>query len=129
MTSASIPSPATITVLTAQLTSGPYYYVGLALLVIILFVALIAAYRVWEEINDVEEPDSPVDLLESFKQAHAEGELDDQELDRVRRLLSQGDMNSEVPPAESRLSPPASPIADACHRDPGAGEETVPHAS
>ena len=51
---------------------------------------LIAAYRTWEEISDVEEPDSPADLLESFEQAHQEGELDQQELDRVRTLLSTG---------------------------------------
>jgi hypothetical protein len=49
---------------------------------------LIAAYRTWEEIHDVEEPDSPVDLLETFRQAHAQGEIDDHELDRVRRLLT-----------------------------------------
>ena len=41
----------------------------------------------WEEIHDVEEPDSPTDLLESFEEAHAAGELDDEEFERVRRRL------------------------------------------
>ena len=77
--------------LAARVDSGPLYYVGLAVVVVILIWSLIVAYRHWEEMNDVEEPDSPADLLESFRQAHAEGELDDQELDRVRSLLSTGE--------------------------------------
>jgi hypothetical protein len=64
-----------------------WYYLGLALLVIVMVAALIAAYRVWEEIHDVEEPDSPADLLASFEQARAVGDLDEQEFDRVRRCL------------------------------------------
>jgi uncharacterized membrane protein len=76
--------------LTAAISFGGSYYVGLVLLSIILIVLLVHAYRVWEEIHDVEEPDSPSDLLDSFEQAHAEGELDAQELDRVRKLLLDG---------------------------------------
>ena len=34
-------------------------YIGLALLAVLLVVALVKAYRIWEEIHDVEEPDSP----------------------------------------------------------------------
>jgi hypothetical protein len=74
----------------AKIDAGTSYYIGLAVLIAIMIGVLIAAYRTWEEINDVEEPDSPADLLESFKQAHEDGELDQQELDRVRRLLSSG---------------------------------------
>ena len=59
----------------------------------VLVVALVASYRVWEEIHDVEEPDSPDDLLESFEQAHAAGVLNDQEFDRVRQQF-QGDSTS-----------------------------------
>ncbi len=76
--------------LTAAISFGAYYYVGLVLLSIIMIALLVHAYRVWEEIHDVEEPDSPSDLLDSFEQAHAEGELDAQELDRVRTLLLDG---------------------------------------
>jgi hypothetical protein len=74
----------------AKVDSGTSYYIGLAVLIAIMIGVLIAAYRTWEEINDVEEPDSPSDLLESFEQAHEDGEIDEQELDRVRRLLSTG---------------------------------------
>jgi uncharacterized membrane protein len=64
------------------------YYVGLAILVVLMFFALIQAYRMWEEIHEVEEPDSSDDLLETFEEAHAAGELDDEEFERVRRRLS-----------------------------------------
>ena len=56
----------------------------------------------WEEIHDVEEPDSPDDLLETFEEAHAAGELDDEEFARVRRRLAS-------PPAQPADTPaPAS---------------------
>jgi uncharacterized membrane protein len=84
--------------------SPTYYYVGLGLLVVLLVVALIKAYRVWEEIHDVEEPDSPADLLESFEEAHAAGELDDEEFERVRRRLAE--------PARSVEKSATSPTVD-----------------
>jgi hypothetical protein len=68
--------------------SPSYYYVGLGVLVVLMLVAGIKAYRMWEELHDVAEPDSPLDLLESFEEAHAAGELDDQEFERVRKRLA-----------------------------------------
>jgi len=66
----------------------PAYWIGLGLLVVVLLVALIKGYREWQEIHDVEEPDSPDDLLRSFREAHALGELDDDEFQRIERRLS-----------------------------------------
>jgi hypothetical protein len=88
-------------------TGTTAYYIGLAVLVVIMIGVLIAAYRAWEEIHDVEDPDSPADLLESFEQAHAEGDLDEQELARVRRLLSDADGANGGPAVEGRPRPPA----------------------
>jgi hypothetical protein len=68
--------------------SPSYYYVGLGVLVVLMLVAGIKAYRMWEELHDVAEPDSPADLLETFEEAHAAGELDDQEFERVRQRLA-----------------------------------------
>ena len=62
-------------------------YVPLALLAALLAASLLKAMRVWGEIHDVEEPDSPSDLLASFEQAHAEGALDDAEFARVSAQL------------------------------------------
>ncbi len=67
---------------------SPPYYLGLGILLVLMVVALVKAYRMWEELQDVEEPDSPADLLESFEEAHAAGELDDEEFERVRRRLA-----------------------------------------
>jgi hypothetical protein len=71
----------------ARIDTGVMYYVGLALVVAILVGALIGFYRTWMEIHEEEEPDSPEELLESFREAHAAGEIDDRELERVRGLL------------------------------------------
>ncbi len=62
------------------------YYIGLAILVgARCFFAFVKGYRTWEEINEVEDPDRPEDLLETFEEAHAAGDLDDEEFERVRR--------------------------------------------
>lgn len=68
--------------------SARYYYICLAILVVVLIFAIVKAHGVWEEINDVEEPDSPEDLLEAFEEAHATGELDDEEYERVKSMLA-----------------------------------------
>jgi hypothetical protein len=78
------------------------YYAGLTILTVLLVVALVKAYRMWEEIHDVEEPDSPTDLLETFEEAHAAGELDDEEFERVRRRLAHApDQRADTPAATS----------------------------
>jgi hypothetical protein len=82
--------------------SPVYYYAGLAILVVLMLIAFLKAYRMWEEIHDVEEPDSPTDLLEAFEEAHAAGELDDEEFERVRRRLT-------GPPADLGPAKPAEP--------------------
>ena len=76
-----------ITVVIAANLFGSSYYTKLIVLGIIMIVVLVYAYRVWEEIHDVEDPDSPSELLNSFEQAHVKGELDAQEFDRLRTLL------------------------------------------
>ncbi len=99
----------------APVATGTAYYIGLTVLVIIMIGVLIAAYRTWEEIHDVEDPDSPADLLESFEQAHKEGEIDEKELERVRSLLSPGGPGDGRPVGATRPPEPA-----------GAGEGPIP---
>jgi uncharacterized membrane protein len=112
----------------------PAYWIGLGMLVVVLLVALLKGYREWQEIHDVEEPDSPDDLLRSFREAHARGELDDDEFQRVERRLSHssasggptGDLDD---PARSRDRPPPSslehrvdvPTAGSTEDKPGSG--------
>jgi hypothetical protein len=65
-------------------------YFPLALLAVLLTVLLIKAVRLWQEIHEVEEPVTSDDLLATFEQAHAEGELDDDEFAKVREQLGSG---------------------------------------
>jgi hypothetical protein len=80
---------------------SPPYYLGLGILVVLMVVALVKAYRMWEELHDVEEPDSPTELLESFEEAHAAGELDDEEFERVRRRLAGQTSGHDEKPAQA----------------------------
>ena len=75
----------------ARVDTGAIYYLGLAVVVVILVGTLIGFCRTWMEIHEEEEPDSPQDLLESFREAHAAGQIDDRELERVRGLLLAGE--------------------------------------
>jgi hypothetical protein len=81
---------------------SPPYYLGLGILAVLMVVAVVKAYQMWEEIHEVDEPDSPTDLLESFEEAHAAGELDDEEFERVRRRLAgpPAGQDEESAPAE-----------------------------
>lgn len=85
--------------------STTHYFIGLAILVVLMLVALSQAYRMWEDIHDVEEPDSPADLLASFEEAHAAGELDDDELERVRRHLAAPPADQNKPSAPTGTEP------------------------
>jgi len=76
-----------------------HYYVGLAILLVLVLIASVQAYRMWEEIHDVEEPDSPAELLETFEEVHASGELDDEEFARVRRRLAGPSAGPDKPPS------------------------------
>ena len=93
----------------ARVDGGVIYYVGLAVVVVILLGTLIAFYRTWEEIHEDEEPDSPQDLLESFRLAHAAGQIDDRELERVRALLSAG---GAATPCAQPASRPSAAVSD-----------------
>ena len=88
--------------------SASHYYWGLAVLAVLMVIALVQAYRMWEEIHDVEEPESPTELLETFEEAHAAGELDDDEFERVRRRLagSTTDQDKASPPADPESGKP-----------------------
>jgi uncharacterized membrane protein len=86
-----------------RIDSGLVYYIGLAVVVVIMVGAIVKFYSTWEEIHEDEEPDSPADLLESFRQAHADGQIDDKELERVRGLLSAGPRDVDGTP---RQKPP-----------------------
>jgi len=82
-------------------------YLPVILLSVLLVALLIKAHRVWQEIHDVEEPVSAGDLLEAFEQAHADGELDDDEFERVRLQLKS--VPGEIGSTSSKRSTSAAP--------------------
>jgi hypothetical protein len=80
------------------------------LLTVLLVALLIQAHRIWQEIHEVDEPVSPDDLLSSFEQAHADGELDDEEFERVRLKLTSfpPEIAPRSPKRSTRAAPPPS---------------------
>lgn len=70
--------------LAQQAANPPYYYAGLAALVVAMGVGGVWAYRSWEEAHEELGPATKDELMEAFQQARLEGELDDQELARIR---------------------------------------------
>jgi len=57
------------------------------LLTVALLGGLVMAYRLIVEAKEDLEPDSASDLLDEFEEAHAAGEIDEEELRRVRASL------------------------------------------
>jgi hypothetical protein len=86
-------------------------YLPFILLTVVLVPLLIKARRVWEEIHEVEEPVLPADLLETFEQAHADGEIDDEEFARIRERLksSSGLIGEGTPKPQTKAAPPPAP--------------------
>jgi hypothetical protein len=81
-------------------------YLGLALLTFLLVLCLIKAYRVWKEIQDVAEPASRADLLESFERAYFAGEMDADEFERVRSRLTGAPEEGRASSAEAAPGQP-----------------------
>src|SRR3954452_17992926 len=64
----------------------PPYWPSL-LVVAAVAVALLMAYRLWRELHEDDEPASTYARLSEFEEAHAAGELDEDELRGVREAL------------------------------------------
>ena len=86
---------------------GPGYYLGLGVVAVVVLIALVKFYRVWQEVREEEEPDSPEDVLESFRRAHEAGEIDDEELARVTGVLRPGQGKPAVRPRKPESVPDA----------------------
>lgn len=75
--------------LAERVETPQYYYLGLAALVAAMIWGGIVAYRSWEEATEDLDPASRDEILEALRQAKLEGELDEQEFERVRRLVDE----------------------------------------
>ncbi|SIO34331.1 hypothetical protein SAMN05444166_3942 [Singulisphaera sp. GP187] len=85
-------------------TTKPPWYLPLALLLAALLIGLTLAYRLWQDMHEDDDPVSDRERLNELEEAHFAGELDADELRRVRELLSRS--NSPSPPEPSRRRPP-----------------------
>jgi len=69
-----------------------------------LIVAVVVGWRSWQEAHEEEAADSPEDLLASFEEAHAAGEIDDDEIKRLRAKLTGTSAPFANPKPEQRES-------------------------
>ncbi|AGA27960.1 hypothetical protein [Singulisphaera acidiphila] len=93
-------------------TTQPPWYIPLALLLTALLVGLIKAYRLWQDMYEDDEPASDRERLSELEEAHFAGELDADELRRVRELLSRSNASKAPEPLRSRpsIQPEPSPL-------------------
>ncbi len=75
-----------------------------------LVVASLSAYRLWNETHEDLEPATTDELLAPFDGAHAAGELDDEEYERLRQQLQKTRLPASVSRPGKR-SPPKGPSA------------------
>jgi len=66
------------------------------LMIVALLVGLWKARNLWEEINEDEDPATDSERLRELEAAHAEGEIDTEELQRIRQLLNLTDRTPVV---------------------------------
>ncbi len=71
-----------------------WYNLGLIVVLVATVVMIVVAYRAWAEAHEDVEPVSASELLASFEQARADGELDEEEYRRVRDRIGRADGDS-----------------------------------
>jgi hypothetical protein len=78
--------------------------IGTLLILVALVVALVVGWWYWREAHEEEASDSPEELLASFEEAHAAGEIDDEELQRLRDRLAPSSGRRPQPPPKGESS-------------------------
>jgi uncharacterized membrane protein len=91
----------------AFISARAWYNVGLAVVLLSLAVAFYWAYQMWSEVNEEVDPATADELMVSFDQARAAGELDEEEYAKVRKRIEQ--TGSAGPRADSPSSGKARP--------------------
>lgn len=81
--------------------------IGAVILIIALIVAVVVGWRNWQEAHEEEATDSPEDLLASFEEAHAAGDIDDDEMRRLRSKLTGDSSSISTRKAQRPDEPPA----------------------
>jgi len=77
------------TVVLAVISAQAWYNIGLAVVLLVLALALYWAYQIWTEVNEEVDPATADELMASFDQARAAGDLDEEEYAKVRSRIEQ----------------------------------------
>jgi uncharacterized membrane protein len=97
-------------VLLAVISARAWYNIGLAVVLLSLAVAFYWAYQMWSEVNEEVDPATAEELMFSFDQARAAGELDDEEYAKVRKRIEQtGSAGPRTDLPDSRKARPKPP--------------------
>jgi len=76
-------------VLLGTISARAWYNIGLAVVLLVMALACYWAYQMWMEVNEEVDPATADELMASFDQARAAGELDDEEYAKVRKRIEQ----------------------------------------
>jgi uncharacterized membrane protein len=71
------------------ISARAWYNIGLAVVFLVLALACYWAYQMWMEVNEEVDPATADELMASFDQARAAGDLDDEEYAKVRKRIEQ----------------------------------------
>jgi hypothetical protein len=99
-------------VLLAAISARAWYNIGLAVVLLSMAVAFYWAYQMWTEVNEEVDPATAEELMASFDQARAAGELEDEEYAKVRKRIEQtgsaGTRADSLDSGKARPKPPRS---------------------
>jgi hypothetical protein len=76
-------------ILLGTISDRAWYNIGLTVVLLVLALAMYWAYQVWTEVNEEVDPATADELMASFDQALAAGELDQEEYAKVRKGIEQ----------------------------------------
>jgi uncharacterized membrane protein len=100
-------------VLLGVLSDRAWYNIGLAVVLLVLALAFYWAYQMWKEVNEEVDPATTDELMASFDQARAAGELDDEEYAKIRKRIEQtgsAEPRTGIPNTDkARPKPPGPP--------------------
>lgn len=102
---------------------GFLWYLAFGLLSCAIVIGVVVAVRLWREIHEDEEPATNEELLAEFRQAHAAGEIDEAEFQRVTALLTTpGDRPLRDEPVDPRSINDPNQVPDRPEPNEGANE-------
>jgi uncharacterized membrane protein len=73
--------------LVSALSPEAWYNLGLVVVILALVVSSILGYRAWQEAHEDTAPATSEELMASFEEARARGEIDEEEYAKIRERI------------------------------------------